>query len=154
MARRKSSRKMTRRRSKASGINVVNAAQSLIIANATTMALFGTGALQFATQGWLTPKTTGSMGGAGNSWTLSAAELFQGLTGAGFGQSGTAPWSNDVGGLKTAIQKNLRDHGGQAIATMIFVPAAFKMGKKLTTAPRRDLNRILKSTGLSSVVKV
>ena len=154
MAKRKSSRKMTRRRSRASGLNVVNAAQSLIIANATTKALFGVGAVQFATQGWLTPKTTGAMGGAGNSWTLSATELFQGLTGAGFSQSGTAPWTDDVDGVKNAITHNLRKNGGQAIAAMIFVPAAFKLGKKLTTAPRRDLNRILKSTGLSSVVKV
>jgi hypothetical protein len=37
---------------------------------------------------------------------------------------------------------------------MIIVPAAFKVGKKLTSKPRSDANRLLKMTGLNTVVKV
>lgn len=132
----------------------MNAAQSLIIMNATTKALFGVGAVQFATQGWLTPKTTGAMGGAGNSWTLSASEILSGLTGGGFGQSGQGGYTNDMAGLTKAIKRNLEVNGGQALATMIFVPAAFKVGKKLTSKPRADANRLLKMAGLNSLVKV
>lgn len=132
----------------------MNAAQSLIIANAATKAFFGTNAVAFATEGWLRPKSPGSMGGAGNSWTLSASELLSGLTGMGFGQSGSAPWSNNAAGLRNAIEKNLKENGAQALATMIFVPVAFKVGKQLTAKPRRDANKLLKMTGLSSVVKV
>ncbi|MFZ9048868.1 MAG: hypothetical protein ACO20Y_08815 [Poseidonia sp.] len=122
--------------------------------NATTKALFGVGAVQFATQGWLTPKTTGAMGGAGNSWTLSASEILSGLTGGGFGQSGQGGYTNDMAGLTKAIKRNLEVNGGQALATMIFVPAAFKVGKKLTSKPRADANRLLKMAGLNSLVKV
>ena len=132
----------------------MNAAQSLIVMNATTKALFGVGAVQFATQGWLTPKTTGSMGGAGNSWTLSASELLSGLTGGSFGQSGSGPWTDNMAGLQAAIKKNLEANGGQALATMIFVPVAFRVGKKLTSKPRADANRLLKMAGLNSLVKV
>lgn len=132
----------------------MNAAQSLIVMNATTKALFGVNAYQFATQGWLTPKTSGAMGGAGNSWTLSASEILSGLTGGSFGQSGQGVWTNDMAGLSAAIKKNLEANGAQAVATMIIVPAAFKVGKKLTSKPRADANRLLKMTGLNSMVKV
>lgn len=132
----------------------MNAAQSLIIMNATSKALFGTGAVQFATEGWLTAKTPGNVGGAGNSWTLSAAELFQGLTGGGLSQSGQQGYTNDMAGLTKAIKRNLELNGGQALATMIFVPVAFKVGKKLTSKPRSDANRLLKMAGLNSLVKV
>ena len=132
----------------------MNAAQSLIIMNATTKALFGTGAFQFATQGWLTPKTPGSAGGAGNSWTLSASEILSGLTGGGFGQSGQGGYTNDMAGLTKAIKRNLQLHGGKSLAAMVFVPVAFKVGKDLTRKPRADANRLLKMTGLSTVVKV
>lgn len=132
----------------------MNAAQSLIVMNATTKALFGTGVMQFATEGWLTAKTPGNVGGAGNSWTLSAAEIFSGLTGGGLGQSGKQGYSNDMAGLTKAIKRNLELNGGQALATMVFVPVAFRVGKKLTSKPRADANRLLKMTGLNSLVKV
>jgi len=152
MARRKARRKTPRRRS--SGINLVNAAQSIIIANAATEAMFGTTVAKFATEGWLTPKTPGSVSGAGNSWTISASELISGLAGMGYGQSGQAGYTNDMAGLQLAIRKNLKNHGAKALATMIFVPVAFKVGKQLTSKPRRDLNKLLKMGGLNTVVKV
>lgn len=159
MAARRTRKKATRRRRTAQGVNLVNAAQSLIILNASTKALFGLDAVQFAAGGWLLPNTGGGTlanPGPGNSWGITAKELFQGFTGTGkgFGQSGSGPWSNDMAGLQAAIRNNLSNHGAQAVATMIFVPAAFKVGKKLTMKPRRDANKLLKMTGLSSVVKV
>ena len=138
---------------------MVNAAQSFIIMNATTKALFGLDAIQFAGGGWLLPNSGGGTlanPGPGNSWGITAKELVQGLTGTGkgFGQSGTAPWTNDIGGLRAAIRNNLNNHGAQAVATMVAVPIAFTVGKKLTAKPRRDANKLLKMAGLSSVVKV
>jgi len=158
MAARKSRRKTTRRRRK-QGINLVNTAQSLIIANAATKALFGLDAVQFAAGGWLLPNSGGGTlgsAGPGNSWGITAKELLQGFTGTGkgFGQSGSGPWTNDMAGLRHAVKNNLSYHGGQAIATMIAVPIAFTVGKKLTAKPRRDANKLLKMAGLSTVVKV
>lgn len=137
----------------------MNAAQSFILMNAATRALFGLDAVAFATNGWLTqPGPSGGLGnpGGANSWGITAKELVQGLTGTGkgFGQSGVAPWTNDMAGLRKAIMNNLEYQGPQALATMIFVPVAFKVGKQLTAKPRRDANKLLKMAGLNSVVKV
>lgn len=150
-------RKMKRRTRRKQGVNLVNTAQSLIIANATTKALFGLDAVTFATAGWL----TGNPGGGslrspmpGNSWGISAKELVMGLAGQGFGQTGTAPWTDNLAGLTAAVRNNLKYNGAQAVATMVFVPIAFKVGNKLTAKPRRDTNKLLKMAGLSSVVKV
>jgi len=145
---------MTKRRRTKQGVNVLNVAQSYIVASAATRAMFGTDLAAFALQGWALPKTAGAMGGAGNSWTLSASELVMGMFGQGFGQSGTAPWSNDAGGLATAIRKNLQTNGPRSLGTIIAVPIAFNVAKKLTAAPRRDINKFLKFGNLSSVVKV
>ena len=154
MPARKSSKKTTRRRRSKQGVNLIDATQSLIIANAATRALFGTTLVNFATEGWLTAKTPAADGGAGNSWSLSAAEIFGGLTGGGFGQSGMGGYTNDMAGLTKAIKRNLQLHGGKSLAAMVFVPVAFKVGKDLTRKPRADANRLLKMTGLSTVVKV
>ena len=137
----------------------MNTAQSFIIANAATKALFGLDAVAFATNGWLTkPGPSGGLAnpGGANSWGITAKELVQGFTGTGrgFGQSGRDAWTNDLAGLKAAIMNNLSYHGGQAVATMVLTPIAFKVGKQLTAKPRRDANKLLKMAGLSSVVKV
>jgi len=145
---------MTKRRRTKQGVNVLNVAQSYIVASAATRAMFGTDLAAFALQGWALPKTTGTMGGAGNSWTLSASELVMGMFGQGFGQSGSGVWSNDAGGLGMAIKKNLQDNGARSLGTIIAVPIAFTVAKKLTAAPRRDINKFLKFGNLSSVVKV
>ena len=140
-------------------MNVLNAAQSLIILNASTKALFGLDALTFATAGWLGPSPGGGSLASpmpGNSWGITAKELVQGLTGTGkgFGQSGSGMWSNDIEGLKNAMANNLKNNGAEAVATMILAPLAFRVAGKLTSAPRRSANRLLDMTGLKTVVKV
>jgi transcription elongation factor len=151
MAARRKGRKMTRRRTK-QGINVVNVAQSYIVASAATQALFGTNLAAFATQGWLTPKTPAAQMGAGNSWSLSAAELVQGMLGQGFGFG--QEFMSSGGGLQSAIMTNLRANGARSLGVIIAAPIAFNIGKKLTAAPRRDINKFLKFGNLKSVVKV
>ena len=160
MARRKG-KKMKRTRRK-TGLNLVNTAQSYIVASAATRALFGTDLAAFATQGWLVPKSPGQssadMGafGAGSSWSISASELVMGMFGQGFGQSGNAGqgWTNDAAGLSKAIKLNLQRNGARSLGTIVVVPLAFAIGKKLTAAPRRDINKFLKFGNLQSVVKV
>jgi len=155
-------RKKTQRRRKKQGLNLVNTAQSYIVASAATRALFGTDLASFATQGWLTTKTAGqssanmSASGAGSSWSISASELVMGMFGQGFGQSGNVSqgWTNDGRGLSNAIKLNLQRNGARSLGTIIAVPIAFTIGKKLTAAPRRDINKFLKMGNLSSVVKV
>lgn len=153
MARRKG-RKMVKRRRTKTGVNVLNVAQSYIVASAATRAMFGTDLAAFALQGWAIPKTPGAQGGAGNSWTLSASELITGMLGQGFGMSGVGDYNNGSLGLRTAVMRNLEVNGARSLGTIIAVPIAFTVAKKLTAAPRRDINKFLKFGNLSSVVKV
>lgn len=155
MARRTRSKTKTRTRRRSSGVNVVNAAESLVLANAASRMLFGTGIVQFATEGWLRPATPGASYGSGNSWTLSAAELVQGALGGGFGQSGKGGYTNDLAGIGLAMKTNLKANGVQSVATFIVAPIAFKMAKKVLRKPLlTPMNKALKMSGLNSVVKV
>ena len=152
--RRTTRRKTTRRRSPKPMLNVADAAQTVIVANAATTAFFGTDLQSFLLDGWARPATTST----NNSWELSMAEIVKGLIpgGQSFGQSGQGQWSNDVGGLLNAVKYNLaKQKGQQALATMIFAPIAFKVGKKVLAKPLiNPVNRGLKQLGLASVVKV
>ena len=134
-------------------LNVLNTAQSLVIANAATKGLFGTDVASFALDGWARPMTPGS----NNSWELSAAELIKGMIpgGMGFGQSGQHAWTNDASGVIAAMRRNLQVHGGQAVATMIVAPIAFKAAKRVLGKPLiNPANRLLKQAGLATVVKI
>lgn len=147
MATRSRKRKSAPRRRTKQGINLINAAQSYVVASATTKALFGTDLMPFLTEGWLTPTSEAT----NNSWELSLYELGRGFLGGSFGQS--ASFGNNPAGVLKAMKMNLKNNP-QAIATLVVAPAAFKVAKKLTARPRRDANRLLKMTGLNTVVKV
>lgn len=145
MAARRRGKKSTRRRSK-QGINLLNAAQSYVVASSATKAFFGVELVPFLTEGWLTNKTTNT----DNSWELSMSELINRTIMGGTGSMG-GTWN--TGGIPMAIKHNLRKNSG-AIATMILAPVAFNAAKKITAKPRRDANKLLKMAGLNTVVKV
>ena len=145
MAARKMKRKTTRRR-RSQGLNLINTAQSLVVANAGTKAFFGTDLIPFLTEGWLMPKS----GATNNSWELSMAEIVQRLAGMGTGGMSES-W--DQRGLIKAIQYNIRSNP-QALVTLVAAPAVFTVAKKVTAKPRRDANKLLKMAGLNTVVKV
>jgi len=130
----------TRRSRKAKSFGLVNAAENYILGSAVTQGLFGTTLFNFATEGWLRPKTPGAQMGAGNSWTLSANELIQ----SAMGNDGhmASNW-RDMGGVSAAVKHNLKANGGRAVATLIFVPMIFKGVKKLASRPIRMVNRML-----------
>jgi hypothetical protein len=163
MAARRTRRKTTRRRSPKPMLNVANAAQTVIVANAATTAFFGTTLDNFLLDGWARPvtgnKSAGSYaGGTNNSWEISMAELVTGLIpgGMGFGQSGQGMWTNDVSGLMAAVKRNLQTQQGRtALATMVFAPVAFKVGKKVLAKPLiNPINKQIKSLGLGTLVKL
>lgn len=161
MAARRRTRKTTRRRSPKPMINVLNTAQTLVIANAATRAFFGTNLQTFMLDGWARP-ITGNVdapagatgwakyaGGSNNSWELSAAELIRGIVpgGQGFGMGGT--WT-----IAKAVKHNLQQNP-DALATMVLAPVGFKVAKKILAKPLiNPLNRGIKMLGLQSTVKV
>lgn len=140
---------MQRTRRKKGGINLFNAAQSIVIAQATTKGLFGADLLPFLTG----RNATGQFipGGDGYAY-ITLPELL------GFRQNG---WSiGNIGGnygsksFMDAIKVNFDKNGAAMIATLVVAPAAFKVAGKLTAKPRRDMNKLLDMAGLKSVVKV
>ena len=127
-------------------MSLTGTAETIIIGNQATKALFGMGMIPWLTEGWLMPQTNASM----NSWQLSASELVKGLIpgGASYGQSGQHGWTNDAAGVANAVMRNMRSHGAQAVATAFVTPIAFKMAKKVFRRPIRMGNKLLKGTGV------
>lgn len=141
MARRRMKKKSTRRRK--TGVNILDVAQSYVVASSATKAFFGMNLAPFLTEGWLTPKTSLS----DNSWEISLAEMGKGI----FGQGNYGVMAGKT--LGGQIKYNLQRNSG-ALATMIVAPVAFKLAKNITSKPRRDANKLLKMAGLSQVVRV
>ncbi len=147
MPRRNGKKKTTRRRRNKS-INLVKAAQSAVVANAATQGLFGVNLAEF-----LTGRVNGKFApGADGYATITLPELL------GFSANG---WSiNRIGGnyggmsFAKGVAHNFDKAGAQMLATLVIAPIAFKVGEKLTAAPRRSANRLLDMAGLKSVVKV
>lgn len=146
MARRTRSRTTKPRTRRTKSINLASVAESMVLANAVTTGMFGTNLKSFALEGWALPKSSGTLGGAGNSWTLSASELVSGLSGGGFGTASGA-WSQKS--LGELIKYNLdgsnpaNGGAGRMVATLVFAPVAFRMGKKVLSKPRAQVNRLL-----------
>lgn len=157
-ARRRTSRrkKTTRRRSPKPMLNVANAAQTVVVANAATTAFFGTRLDNFLLDGWARPAqgnfAAGSYaGGSNNSWELSMAEIVKGLIPGGQGAGITSPARPTI---LSNIKYNLQNNP-EALATMVFAPIAFTVGKKLLSKPLiNPLNKGIRSLGLGSIVKV
>ena len=141
MARKKSSKRRTSRRR--NYLSLPGTAATLLIADAGTKALFGMSAIPWLTEGWLTPKSSGSMGGT-NSWSISLSELVQGMIpgGESFGQSGNHGWTNDAAGVGRAVMRNLKDNGAQSVAVAFLTPVAFKAAKKIFRRPITMGNRL------------
>jgi len=86
---------------------------------------------------------------------ITARELLSGLSG---GSYGTMTAASKVGqlGMKAGtgmafgetVKANLSNNGGQMVASLILIPAGFKVFNKLTSKPRSMANRALKMSGL------
>jgi len=141
MARRNGRRKSAPRKRRSATINVLNLAEAYVVGSAITQGMFGTTLANFATQGWLTDKTSGSAMGAGNSWTLSASELIK----SAFGDDShmSSQWQGK-GGVPAAIRKNLADNGGKAVMTVLLAPFAFRTLKRVARKPINMSNKLLK----------
>lgn len=128
---------------------MVNTAQAGIILNAVTTGLFNSNLVDFV---------TGSKGGqfaAGSDGTyrLTMPEML-GFTTSGWKSSAVGGVYASGFGLQRVVTDNFKRNAGSMIATIVLTPAAFKVGKKLTAMPRRDINKGLKMLGLKSVVSV
>ena len=147
MARRRTRRKTTRRRSPKPMINLLNFAEGFIVANAGTKAVFGTDVVPFFLDGIVRDQTAST----NNSWEISMKELFLGLTGQS--NYGMASSFSADGRLMDAIKHNLMRSGPQ-LATIVLAPVAFKAGKRIARKPISQMNKGIKALGLGSTIKI
>ncbi len=142
MARRRTRKKT--RRSSPKTINAARVLESALIANAVTQGFFNTTIGDFAFS-----KDAMSQN------QITARELFSGLSGGSFGTMTKATKVGQLGfkagtgmSFGQTVQDNLSNNGGQMVASLILIPAGFKVFSKLTTKPRSMANRALKMSGL------
>ena len=149
MARRKSKAK-ARSRSRKPAFNLTNAAQTLIVANGVSMAMFRTDLPTFL---GLAQNFQGGYNASNNSNELTAKELFSGLTGMGSdGISHGADGKAWAGGIPSVLKSNLKEQIPLLLTVTVGVPIAFKLGKQLLAKPIiNPLNRTLKMAGLKGV---
>ncbi len=161
MARKRRGQK-TRKSRKKQPFNVLNFAETLVISNASTRALFGTNLDHFLFDGWLPlgnyqdGQVAGSDFGSGNSWSLSAKEVLSGLTGVGTGfrQASNYPDANTAQGMFNAMKHNFSRNGAKEIPIILLTPIAFRLGKKVMRKPINLTNKGLKMLGVNRDVKV
>tara|TARA_Y100001963_G_C6730968_1_gene423849 strand:- start:786 stop:1181 length:396 start_codon:yes stop_codon:yes gene_type:complete len=120
-------------------ISLIDLGTSVVVANATTNAFFGTGVWEFFTAGWF------GRPNARNSWRLSLNELVMGALdpNTGFGMDMSSGGFGTKHGITGAIQKNLKDNGPTALATVVVAPVAAKVLKRVARKPIADMNKFI-----------
>lgn len=157
MARRRTSRKKTRRTSKR-GFNVVNAAELYLQTGIFTTSMFGANPYQF-----LTGRTSGLGQVAGeqvyqsNQYRPSADGsilTLPELLGVNSANSVVAFGGNDS--IMPQIRNNLDAYGGlpKVVIQSVLLKAGFTIGKKLMSKQRGALNKGIKMMGLKGSVSV
>ena len=153
MARRRSKRKSTRRSKQ--GISLLNVAEGFVIGNAATRGAFGVDLIPFLTEGWLKDYTGTQAiggGGAGNSWGISAAEIFKTLIGQESNYGIDSQYSiQTLGGI---VKRNFELNGAKSVGTILLAPVFFRVGKNLARRPINMTNRALKKLGVAQTVRV
>jgi hypothetical protein len=135
-------RKSKRRRSKFTGINVVQAAETLIQANIITQGLFNADPLAFL----IGKDSTGygrsdlAISNTTNVVRIGIGELF-GTTSAG----AEANWQ--------AVRSHFDSNWGNMLMSSAITNVGFRIGKKFLAPQRRMLNRTVKQLGLGQTVK-
>ena len=145
-------KKTTRRRN--SAVSLTGLAEALLLANAGTMAAFNLSAWDFLSDGWNTKKATGVS-------QISLYEMIYGHhsmpalpsggagVGAGAGPTLTASTNN-----ADLVWANLKANWVPAVTSMIAIPVAFRVGRRLLRRPISVGNKALKQAGLRSVIRI
>jgi hypothetical protein len=137
MARRKSTKRRSRRTPK---LNLINAGTGLIVANAVTNGMFNANLMDFFT-GRLAGKY---VAGADGSGRITLPEFFTGLNIAKSYGDGTLGW---------VLADNFKKNGFAMVSTVVLTPLIANVAKKVLRKPvLTPTNRLLKTVGLSNVV--
>jgi hypothetical protein len=141
MARRRN-RRTPRKTRRNKTFNIASALEAGLIGNALTQGFFNVSIGEFV-------MSTAPM----QNSQITARELISGLSGGSFGtmtkqsvgQFGTAVSGGTFG---QTVKSNLQANAGGMIASLILIPAGFKVFNKLSSKPRGLTNKALKMSGL------
>ena len=137
---------MKRRRSKPK-LNLLNTAQTLLVANAVTTSVFGANVMDFVTgrrDGVFDANRDGGL-------RITLPEL-AGFSANGFSASKIGGSYGNVGSFGNAVSQNIAANLTPLIVGVVGIPIAFKVGKQLAGKTLiNPMNRGLKMVGLTGV---
>ena len=144
MARRKSKAKPRSRTAK--NINILNIAESALLANAVTQGLFNSNIKDFV----MGTRDGAYVAGRDGGDRLTLPELFGAGPGGFGGNYGSKP---QVGfeNFSSAVMTNAKNNFMTMGASLIFIPLGFTLANRLTKKPRASANKLLAMTGIKGV---
>jgi hypothetical protein len=147
MARRRSSKRRTRR---TTSISLIGLAETAIIGSAATQMFFGTNLLSFLT-GYADhqspTKGYGWSPGADGKNVITLPELL-GFTSAGWSVENIGGNYGSGNTFMSSVNENIGKNFLPSMATAFLTPIAFKFAKKTFRKPITAVNRQLKGTGV------
>lgn len=150
MAKRRTKAKTRRRRKQ--GISIIGVAETVALSNVATQTLFNINAWDFLTA---THRSDGSYSRA-NVLTLREIMKPQQLTGytSSVGASGRLESSATTASTFSIVKANLDENWMSGAISMVTIPLAFRIGKKLGAPAINKVNALLRKAGVASTVKV
>ncbi len=144
MARRRSTKKTTRR--KKSGISIIGMAETFALLNVATQTMFNTSPVGFLTSVDRTGGTGGNFYGYGYGQNvITLRELME---------NPFKPQSMGTKGQLALVGDNLKQNGVMGAVQMALIPVAFRFGKQLARPAISRTNRLLNKAGIGSTVKL
>jgi len=141
MARRKSKAKPRSRTAK--NVNILNIAESALLANAVTQGLFNSNLKDFV----FGTRDGAYVAGGDGAARLTLPEIF-GMgdipLGGNFGANPSSGYEN----FSSAVMSNAKANFMTMGTSLILIPIGFTVASKLTKKPRATTNKLLKMTGL------
>jgi hypothetical protein len=142
MARRKSKAKPRRRTAK--NINILNIAESALLANAVTQGLFNSNLKDFV----MGTKDGVYRAGADGGERLTLPEIIGLGAKIPFGGNYGSPPTVGFENFSSAVTTNAKNNFMAMATSLILIPIGFTVASKLTKKPRATTNKLLKMTGL------
>ena len=142
------SKKKTTRRSKSNGVSLIGAAETYMLLNVASNAMFNNGVLAFL--------SGPSSGAASGTYQLTLRELMGQYGSAADGRvyGPTAASAGHAQTFSAVIARNLKKNWLGAAGQMILIPIGFRLGKSLAKPAISRTNRLLSKGGIAKTVKL
>ena len=142
MARRKSKAKPRSRTAK--NVNILNIAESALLANAVTQGLFNSNLKDFV----MGTRDGVYKAGIDGAERLTLPEILGIGSKVEFGGNYGSPLTKGYENFSSAVMSNAKNNFGNMATSLILIPLGFTVASKLTKKPRATTNKLLKMTGL------